>query len=406
MLIGSRRIVGIRVAFWFDAPVEYSGGLNYIRNLLYATSLVNNNAIEPYVFFSRDISASTEAEFSPYATVVRTKLLQRGTFHWLIYRVFYKLLNSMLPVNLLLKHHNIDVVSHVWFPYKGTAPFRIISWIPDFQYLHLPELFPTYYVTEGTSRNQAIIRQSDIVILSSNDALSDFKKIVPPGLEARGKVLPFVSQPNSRLTDAHGALARGAIKARYGIKGEYLFLPNQFWAHKNHMVVLEALTLLKQRGDEVQLVCTGNLRDYRFKNTDYVDRIRKYINDSGLEDNVKILGHIDYEDVLLLMKCSIAVLNPSRFEGWSSTVEEAKSMGKTLILSNIPVHLEQSPLNARYFDPNDAVQLSNILSEVWRGFGDVIDLDAEESARNNLHERTIRFGRSYIDLVKGVDLCK
>ena len=54
-------------------------------------------------------------------------------------------------------------------------------------------------------------------------------------------------------------------------------------------------------------------------------------------------------------------INPSKFEGRSSTVEQAKSMGKKIILSNINIHKEQKPRNANYFDPNNYKQLSKIL---------------------------------------------
>ena len=49
-----------KVAFWFDAPVEYSGGLNYVKNLLYALSLVNDGSVRPYVFFGADVPADVE----------------------------------------------------------------------------------------------------------------------------------------------------------------------------------------------------------------------------------------------------------------------------------------------------------------------------------------------------------
>jgi hypothetical protein len=34
------------------------------------------------------------------------------------------------------------------------------------------------------------------------------------------------------------------------------------------------------------------------------------------------------------------------------TVEETKSIGKTIVLSDIPIHREQAPASALYFDPS------------------------------------------------------
>lgn len=392
-----RSAILIKVGFWFDAPVEYSGGLNYIKNLLYALTLVNDGSVRPYIFFPDNFPANIEAEFSPYATVIRSKLIQRGTVPWFIHNVLYKMFGSMILINILLKSHGIDVLSHVWFVYKGQHPFRIIGWIPDFQYLHLPNLFPTLDPDVETRQNKKIISQSDIVILSSYNALEDFKRIAEPEDQSRGAVLQFVSQPRSAVSSS---ITLDTIEQKYGFRGRFFFLPNQFWAHKNHIVVLEALKLLKYRGVNVLVICTGNLKDYRLTGSAYIDSVGQFIETNGLEGNVKILGQIDYNEVLLMMKNSLAVLNPSRFEGWSSSVEEAKSMGKPVILSSIDVHIEQSPPNGRYFDPDDAVGLSQILEETWKEFADKPNDNAEIVARDALQKRTVEFGRAYLDLIR------
>jgi glycosyltransferase involved in cell wall biosynthesis len=389
----------VKVGFLFDAPLEYSGGLNYIKNLLYALSLVNDGSIRPYVFFSADIPPDVEAQFSAHATVVKTKLLQRGTARWFARKVLYKTIGSMAPVNALLRSHGIAVLSHVWFVYKGRAPVPLIGWIPDFQYLHLPDFFPTLDSADETRQNEKIIAQSDVVILSSHDALKDFMRIAPPERSARGTVLQFVSQPRN---GASAARPRDALEQEYGFTGKFFFLPNQFWAHKNHLVVLRAVKMLKDKGIDVLVVCTGNPKDYRLAGTNYLDSLHEFIQANGLQNHVKILGHIDYGDVLALMKSSVAVLNPSRFEGWSSSVEEAKSMGKPLILSRIGVHEEQNPPNGRYFDCDDALGLAQILADAWNAPTDTSHDEAERAARDALRKRTIAFGTAYVGILNSV----
>ena len=64
------------------------------------------------------------------------------------------------------------------------------------------------------------------------------------------------------------------------------------------------------------------------------------------------------EDLYQLIRQSLAVLQPSLFEGWSTTVEEAKSIGKQIILSDLPVHREQVESGARFFDANDPNSLA------------------------------------------------
>ena len=58
---------------------------------------------------------------------------------------------------------------------------------------------------------------------------------------------------------------------------------------------------------------------------------------------------------------SKAVINPSKFEGRSSTVEQAKSLGKIIILSNLKIHKEQNPPMGMYFDEDDHQKLSALI---------------------------------------------
>ena len=62
-----------------------------------------------------------------------------------------------------------------------------------------------------------------------------------------------------------------------------------------------------------------------------------------------------------LIYYSLAVINPSLFEGWSSTVEQAKAYNKKIILSNISVHREQKPKYSYFFHPRNSLNLSKIL---------------------------------------------
>jgi len=59
------------------------------------------------------------------------------------------------------------------------------------------------------------------------------------------------------------------------------------------------------------------------------------------------------EHVLLLIRQSIGVLGPSLFEGWGFGVDEARSVGKRLLISDIPAHREQNPPEAIFFNPQD-----------------------------------------------------
>ena len=84
-----------------------------------------------------------------------------------------------------------------------------------------------------------------------------------------------------------------------------------------------------------------------------------------MEDRYIILGLIPYADVQALAAASWGYINPSFFEGWSTTVEEAKYRGKRILLSDLRVHREQSPKYGVYFDPNNAEELAAKMWMMW-----------------------------------------
>lgn len=389
-----------RIAFWFDAQIAYSGGLNYISNLLHALSLVNDRQVDPYVFFAADVPDAVVRRFEPHATVVRTKILQRKTLLWLIHKLAYKLLGSMFFVDRLLKKHGIEMLSHMWFPYVGRRKFKVISWIPDFQYLHLPEMFPGVDERKESAIKHKIATNADAVVVSSEHALGDLLSVVPREQLPHVEVLRFVSQPAMSSGIELPTLAQ--LQDKYQFEGKFFLLPNQFWAHKNHEVVLRAIAEAKRSGLSMTVLFTGNTKDYRLAGTPYLDGLKKIIEENGIELEARILGMIDYEDLLALMQHCVGVINPSRFEGWSSSVEEAKSVGKPILMSRIPVHIEQAPAQGAYFDCDDEMTLTTLMRELWEGHENFDQSTHAEAARIDLQRRTAEFGQTYLRLVMRV----
>jgi len=385
----------IRVGFWFDYGLVYAGGLNYFRNLLHALRESRAGDIEPVLFMGRDVPPALDAELSRVSRLVKLDLLTRGTAQWALHRSLYRSVRCQLMVERILRRHRIEVVSHPSMVERLRGDFRLISWIPDFQYLHLPQLFPGLDAARRSEDIRRLHRGSDAVVLSSRDALRDFASIIGEPTPARTHVLPFVSQ-----TKALGDEPAAELLRRHGLARRYFLLPNQFWEHKNHRVAFEAVARLKAEGLAVTLVCTGWMNDPR-RASRALDCLA-FVKREGLQEQIRLLGTIDYADVLGLMRNAVAIVNPSLFEGWSSSVEEAKSLGKPVLVSDIPVHREQAHPQAHYFDPHSVDGLAALMRAAWLDWPDGIDAAQEAAARASLHERTIEFGREYAQVVRGV----
>ena len=118
-----------------------------------------------------------------------------------------------------------------------------------------------------------------------------------------------------------------------------------------------------------------------------------------MEKNIKLLGLVDYKEVFSFIKFSMAVINPSLFEGWSSTVEECKSVSKTMILSDLSVHKEQYP-GAIFFNRKSPEHLADTMEKLIIGYDNKEeDNFSIEIIKNNLWLRTQSFGENYQKLI-------
>lgn len=265
----------------------------------------------------------------------------------------------------------------------------LLGWIPDFQYAHVPEAYDRVGVHAVASSAQAVGERAARIVMSSETVKKDLQRLFPQ-FAHKARVVRFVSPVPEGIYERDP----GWVCAEYHLPERFFYIPNQFWAHKNHHLVLEALTLDPARSAGVVVVCTGNPHDGR--NPTFFGELLVHISRAGLRDRMVILGYVPRAHVLPLMRQSVSLLQPSRFEGWNVGIEEAKSLGKGVLASDIAVHLEQDPPGGVYFNVNDAQDLSRKMAQVWEERGPGPDLMLEERARAQLIERTQAFARAFI----------
>lgn len=382
----------IRVAFLLGAlDQSWLGGINYYRGLIYALNSLPDRRIQP-VIVTGSKPSETLIEAVGDTEILRTSLLDRRAASWLVAKAWRTLLGTDPMLEALLKRHGIEVVSHA--PYIGRSKRLLtIGWIPDFQYKYLPGFFPERELSARESNNHRICRNSDAVIASSHAARKDMLAFAPYLEPEKALVLQFTSgikrgQPIAPVE---------VLRQKYRFGDKYFLLPNQFWMHKNHKLVFEALRILKSRGEKIEILLTGNNRDA--KNPGFFDDLMAYAEGQGVSQDFRLLGITPYEDLLGLMAHAVALVNPSMFEGWSSTVEEGKALGKHLILSDIPVHREQAS-DADFFATDDAAALAQHLTDAWHRYDRERDVAKVKAALDNADARWQAFGSAYQELVE------
>ena len=258
-----------------------------------------------------------------------------------------------------------------------------INWIPDFQEAHLPQYFSEQEIEERKKFQKEVVCEGDIVVFSSEDSKQDFE-LMYKNTEINKVVLNFaVTHPD------YSSESINKLVTKYALPNAYFFSPNQFWAHKNHIVILKAVKELKEQGCEIVVAFSGKESDYR--NLENFTSLKAYITDNKLEANIKFLGFISREEQLCLMKHAIAIVQPSLFEGWSTVVEDAKALNKHIILSNINVHTEQIKQNTSFFKPNNEKDLATILKQFNLVSPVVEELDYQEDIT--------KFGEAFLKLV-------
>ena len=389
----------IRVGFTMNRTVQgWMGGVNYLRNLFHALQQVPNGDVQPILVVPPSTPQPLLDSFPP-VPVVRTRWLERAP------RVARRLLTGQLqrdfPMEHLLQASGIDVLSHS--EHLGQrCGLPTIGWIADFQHVVMPEFFTPEELALRDQDFRRTLDASTLVVVGGQAAQRDLQQFHPAVLN-KSRVLHFVSG----YGESSASPSPGEMQAKYGFDEPYFHLPNQFWAHKNHRLVIEALACLKAGGKPPLVLATGQTHAYR--QATHFEELNRLAHERGVDDRFRVLGMVPYAHVTALMRHAVAVINPSHFEGWSTSVEESKAFGLRILLSDIPVHREQAPERGIYFSPQDPTALASAMASAldtrdesddpgtWSARGASRRLGSLPSGRGiqPLCWRPWRFGRTY-----------
>jgi glycosyltransferase involved in cell wall biosynthesis len=379
-----------RVAFFMPAkPSDWLGGLSYLRNLLTAICSNERRRIEPVLLAHPEVDKNSLNGF-PELEVIYTSLVAHRHPLRLSSRLLCSMMGRDLTLEALLKKHRVDALSHSTV-IGMRSKVASLGWIPDFQHLRMPQYFTHEELGLRNRQFRRLIEGSRRIILSSHDAKRDLARFAPDAL-GRTEVLHFVSCPGS----VSSALPREQLLKRHGVDRPYFHLPNQFWTHKNHAVVIDALSILKQRGVNVLVLATGKTADHR--DPQHFEQLMARARHLGVDQSFRALGVVSLSELQSLMLNAIALINPSNFEGWSTTVEESKSLGLPIVLSDISVHVEQAPPLGRYFKASSAEDLADALVAAVREHDPINAQQTREEAAIQLPARIKQFGVAYEEI--------
>jgi glycosyltransferase involved in cell wall biosynthesis len=262
--------------------------------------------------------------------------------------------DSMPELSRAVRKEGVDCVFPVCES-RASLP-NPIDWIPDVQHCLLPENFPWFTRKIRDRKFSTQLNQSRGHVVFSSQSALDSAIGVYGTPRATTHILRFVTVPEDSW---YGDPA--PVMARYKIPEKFFIVCDQFWIHKDHPTAFRAVAKLARDGRKIHLVCTGPVKDHHHPG--YIAGLKSEIQQLGIESQVHILGTLPRPDQMALVRASQAVVQPSRFEGWSSIVEEAKAFGKAVILTDHPVHLEQAAANFFYFRAGDFADCARAIAE-------------------------------------------
>lgn len=395
----------VRIAFFLEGRTGWMAGYTYLHNLLTAIRL-SDPQIEICLLrktSDEDVlsSATGLTELANQVLECPAPILQRWSLQWVQAQLSRRALKRVYrdtTLDTFLEANRVDVVFGSWWQYPGSSAFPSVgmcAWIHDFQFLHFPDFYDGITLHRIRRGILGLVDVADRFVVSSQDALKDLLSF-SPGAALKARVLPFVAN----IPDHIYACDPELVVREYHLPKKFIYLPNQFWQHKNHRLVLEALHILSERGIRPHIVCTGLPHDSR-KEAHFAELLTQ-VSGWGLHAQMIFLGLVPIDHVRALMRQAICVLNPSLFEGRSSTVEEAKSLGKRLLLSDLPVHREQNPPATIFFDPLDGENLAAKVQTIWQECEPGPDPHLEAMARQSLPTRMRQFAEAFLGIVSEV----
>jgi glycosyltransferase involved in cell wall biosynthesis len=293
---------------------------------------------------TRPTDAELLSIFAPYEDRVRV-LFHDGTSRGLLAR---------------LQEIKADVVFPCLASLGKGFPVPWIGYMLDFQHRHLPHLFSRLELLYRRRRLNALLGDARTIVVNARAVKADALAFHP---ETRATItaLPFAPSIRAQWLNVDPQETR----KRRNLPAGYFIICNQFWIHKDHRTAFRGFARFlatRSKDDEpIHLVCTGGMHDYRAPA--YLDEIKELLSELKISRSVHLLGHIAKEEQIALVRGSIAVIQPTLFEGGpgGGAIYDAVALGVPGLVSDIPVNREIDDPNITYFAPGDPEALARAM---------------------------------------------
>jgi glycosyltransferase involved in cell wall biosynthesis len=220
----------------------------------------------------------------------------------------------------------------------------------DMQERYYPNFFSNYERFLRWLYNRTLAKKASKIICESSFVKNDIVKFT----KVDGDKINIIQSPPPEdfLNFKFDSNKFNLIKKKYNLPDKFIFYPAQCWFHKNHIRLVESFKIISKKHDDVYLVLTGSQKN------NYNNLINR-IKELKLDNKVKHLGYIDYEDLSYFYKMSLFLVMPTLFESVSIPIYEAFSLEVAVCSSNVVALPDQVGDAGLLFDPLDINDMAN-----------------------------------------------
>jgi glycosyltransferase involved in cell wall biosynthesis len=321
--------------------LRYTGIGKYIRNLV--ENLAKLDRANRYILFGK----ASDAEICK---------LEEKNFHWQAVNLPLFSVKEQLLLPGEIQKKRLDIFHTPHFNLPLFSPVKRVVTIHDL----IPLIFPRLYASPPARTyyrfmNAQVARRTTKVITDSENTRRDFLK--------------FFRLPKERIEVIYGTLSERfrpvsdsksleEVKKKYGIGKKFLLSVGPHRPHKNLVMLVKVMALLKERGEiDIQLVITGK-KEGRFP------QVEDVIGELNLRKEVLTLGSVSDEELVYLYNGASVFLFPSLYEGFGFPPLEAMACGTPVISSYISSLSEVLGSAALLANPYDSREWAGKIREI------------------------------------------
>ena len=374
---------------------NWLGGVHYLHHLVRSVNSLPESERLPFcdVWWGQPPTVDPFAEIRPLL-LKQVVLSMPSTLRARLERQVFRITHGYKKCDLGDIFHKVGI--KVLLPYLPVdncgLPF-IYAYV-DFQYRHLPQYNPEVLWKEYESAMRKNFERATFILLYSEAVKEDMKRFFPEYVK-KTRVIPICSVPNHEWWTKNP----DQIAQECGLPDKFFMISNQFYSNKNHKTVFEATRILRDKGICVHVVCTGSPEG--FHGTQVFDELKRWVLENGLDKQIHFMGIVSRADHMAMMRQSLAVLQPSLYEGWGFAMSDSKAIGKPVLASDIPVHHEhEHPSVFAYLAPLDVEAWAEAIRSAYQVFTPGPDVVAEQQANMLTVPYSQKAGRDFVALLR------